>query len=75
MTQRGKWALLLASTAVAAFVSAPAASAEPECDSAESALICKTNGSASIKATPGTLAPPANQPAFPWMGTAAPGAE
>lgn len=75
MTQRGKWALVVAGAAVVAVVSAPAASARPNCESGTNTLVCKTSGSVAIKAEPGTVAPPANQPVFPWMGTAAPGAE
>lgn len=67
MTFRAKAAALLALTVVAG-VSAPAASARPTCQDTNTKTICQTNGSVSIKARPGTLAPPANQPAFPWMG-------
>ena len=59
----------LAATAVAA---APAAQARPTCQDAGVKTICQTNGSVSIKARPGTTAPPANIPVFPWLG--APGA-
>jgi len=68
MTTRGKSALLLAGLAVVAGVSAPAASARPNCQEAGVKTICQTNGSVSIKATPGTRAPIANQPVFPWLG-------
>ncbi len=72
MTSRGKSALVLASLAVVAVISAPAASARPSCQEAGVKTICQTNGSVSIKAVPGTRAPVANQPVFPWLG--APGA-
>lgn len=68
MTTRGKSALVLASLAVAAAVAAPAADARPSCQESGVKTICQTNGSVSIKARPGTLAPPANQPVFPWQG-------
>jgi hypothetical protein len=55
----------LAATAVAA---APAAAARPTCQDAGVKTVCQTNGSVSIKARPGTTAPPANQPVFPWLG-------
>lgn len=72
MTDRRKSALLIASLAVAAVITAPAANARPSCHEAGVKTICQTNGSVSIKARPGTTAPPANQPVFPWLG--APGA-
>ena len=65
---RGTSALVLASFAVVAVVAAPAASARPNCQDSGVKTICQTNGSVSIKARPGTLAPPANQPVFPWQG-------
>jgi hypothetical protein len=68
MTERGKSALLIASLAVVAVVSAPAADARPTCQEAGVKTICQTNGSVSIKARPGTVARPANQPWIPWRG-------
>lgn len=68
MTNRGKYALLMTSLIATAFVSAPIASARPDCHDAGVKSVCQTNGSVSIKARPGTLAPPANQPVFPWLG-------
>lgn len=68
MTDRGKSALLVAGLAVAAFVAAPAADARPTCQDTNTKTICQTNGSVSIKARPGTLAPPGNQIAIPWLG-------
>ena len=68
MATRHKTALLLAGLTVAAGVSAPIASARPTCQSTDFKSICQTNGSVSIKARPGTLAPPANIPVFPWLG-------
>ncbi len=67
-----KTALALAGAAVAAVVLAPAADARPTCQSTDFKTICSTNGSTSIKARPGTTAPPANMPVIPWLG--APGA-
>ncbi|BBY59908.1 hypothetical protein MSAR_30440 [Mycolicibacterium sarraceniae] len=68
MTSRGKSALVLAGLMVAAAVSAPIAYARPNCQEAGVKTICQTNGSVSIKAVPGTRAPVANQPVFPWLG-------
>jgi hypothetical protein len=68
MTTRGKSALLLAGVAVAAVLAAPAANARPTCQQTDFKSICQTNGSVSIKARPGTTAPPANLPVFPWLG-------
>lgn len=68
MTDRGMSALLIAGLAVAALVSAPAANARPTCQDTNSKTVCQTNGSVSIKARPGTLAPPGNQIAIPWLG-------
>ena len=68
MTSRGKSALVMASLVVAAVVSAPVASARPNCQEAGVKTICQTNGSVSFKAVPGTRAPIANQPVFPWLG-------
>ncbi len=62
----------MAGLAVVAGVSAPSAGARPTCQQTDFKSICQTNGSVSIKARPGTTAPPANQPVFPWLG--APGA-
>ena len=65
----GKPALMVAGmAAVAALVSAPGAQARPSCQDAGVKTVCQTNGSVSIKARPGTTAPPANQPVFPWLG-------
>lgn len=65
----GKPALMVAGmAAVAALVSAPSAQARPSCQDAGVKTVCQTNGSVSIKARPGTTAPPANQPVFPWLG-------
>jgi hypothetical protein len=68
MTGRGKTALLMASLVVVSGVSAPPASARPTCQSTPFQTICQTNGSVSIKARPGTVAPPANIPHIPWLG-------
>ena len=68
MTNRRKSAMWIAGLAVAAGVSAPAADARPTCQSTDFKTICQTNGSVSIKARPGTVAPPANMPHIPWIG-------
>ncbi|HPX35901.1 MAG TPA: hypothetical protein PLH92_05375 [Mycobacterium sp.] len=61
-------ALVIAGLAVAAGVAVPAADARPSCQSSDFQTVCQTNGSVSIKARPGTVAPPANQPHIPWLG-------
>lgn len=68
MAIRHKTALLLAGLTVAAGVSAPIAVARPTCQSTDFKSICSTNGSTSIKARPGTVAPPANIPHMPFIG-------
>ncbi|MDH6198904.1 hypothetical protein M2272_005568 [Mycobacterium frederiksbergense] len=68
MTSRGKAALLMATLAAVSTVSAPVAGARPTCQDTATKTICQTNGSVSIKARPGTTAPPANLPVIPWLG-------
>ncbi len=68
MTVPAKAAVLLASVAVAAGVTAPVAAARPTCQDSATKTVCQTSGSTRIKARPGTTAPPANQPVFPWLG-------
>ncbi len=68
MTGPAKMAALVAGVAVVMGISAPVASARPTCQDTNTKTICQTNGSVSIKARPGTTAPPANQPVFPWLG-------
>ncbi len=68
MPKRLGAALLMVSLAVAAGISAPVANARPTCQDTSTKTICSTNGSTSIKARPGTVAPPANQPMMPWFG-------
>jgi hypothetical protein len=68
MTGAAKAAVLVAGLAVVAGISAPVAVARPTCQSTDFKTICQTNGSVSIKARPGTTAPPANLPVFPWLG-------
>lgn len=63
-----KTALVLAGLTVAAGVAAPSAVARPTCQSTDFKSICQTNGSVSIKARPGTVAPPGNMPHIPWFG-------
>ena len=68
MTVRANAAALMAGLIVLAGVSAPVASARPNCQEAGVKTICQTNGSVSIKARPGTVAPPANIPHMPFLG-------
>ena len=68
MTGPAKAAVLVAGLAVVAGLSAPVAVARPTCQDTATKTICQTNGSVSIKARPGTVAPPANLPVFPWLG-------
>ena len=68
MSIRRKTALVAAGLAVAAGVAAPSAMARPTCQSTDFKSICSTNGSTSIKARPGTVAPPGNMPHIPWIG-------
>jgi hypothetical protein len=65
---RTKAAVLMVGLAVVAGVLAPVANARPTCQDTNTKTICQTNGSVSIKARPGTTAPPANLPVFPWLG-------
>jgi hypothetical protein len=59
---------MMVGVAVAAGVAAPVAVARPSCQSNNFTTVCQTNGSVSIKARPGTVAPPANMPHIPWIG-------
>lgn len=69
MTTPGKSALLVASLTVAALVSAPAVDARPTCQSHDvTTTTCSSDGHVSIRSRPGTVAPPANRPVFPWLG-------
>lgn len=68
MRVRSKPAVLVAGLLVASVVSAPFAAARSTCQDSDTKTICQTNGSTAIKARPGTTAPPANQPVFPWLG-------
>lgn len=61
-------ALLVAGLVAAAVASAPVAGARSTCQETDIKSRCETNGSVSIKSRPGTMAPPANQPVFPWLG-------
>ncbi|MGB0973323.1 MAG: hypothetical protein ACPGVG_20580 [Mycobacterium sp.] len=72
MRDRGKSAALLmaglAGVAAVTFVAAPTADARPFCDEAGGTTVCQTNGSTSIKATPGTVfAPPYYRNQIPWQ--------
>ncbi len=68
MSSPAKAATLLVGLAVAAGLCAPNAAARPTCQDAATKTVCQTNGSVSIKARPGTVAPPANMPMIPWLG-------
>ena len=63
MTLRGTSAALLASLAVAGMLSAPVTQARPTCQEAGTNTVCGTRGHVSIKARPGTTAPPGNMTA------------
>jgi len=66
MRNRRTSALVVAGLVVLAGVFAPAADALPSCQSSGTTSTCRTNGSVSIKAQPGTVAPPGNQPGIRW---------
>lgn len=68
MADRRMPALVIAGLAVVAGIAVPAADARPNCHSSDFQTVCQTNGSVSIKARPGTVAPPANMPHIPWLG-------
>ena len=68
MTGRAKAAVLVAGLVVTAGISAPVAGARATCQETDFKTTCQTNGSVSIKSRPGTVAPPANLPVFPWLG-------
>ena len=68
MTVRNKPALLMAGVMALTLIEAPVADARPTCQSTHTMSICQTNGSTSIKARPGTVAPPGNMPHMIWFG-------
>ena len=68
MTARRKSALLMTGVTAVTVIVAPVADARPTCQSTHTMSICQTNGSTSIKARPGTVAPPGNLPHMPWWG-------
>ncbi len=68
MALKSKTALMVAGLTVAAGLAAPTAAARPTCQSTDFKTICATNGSTSIKARPGTVAPPGNMPHIMWFG-------
>ena len=70
MAHRRTSVLVMASAVVVAGIAMPAADARPNCQSSDFQTVCQTNGSVSIKARPGTVAPPANMPHIPWLGQA-----
>lgn len=74
-SRTGKAALALASVLGASFLSVPAAQARPTCQGTDVQTTCETSGSVSIKVRPGTAAPPANLPVYPWLGAPVPGAD
>lgn len=68
MTFRTKPALFMVGVTALTVIIAPVADARPTCQSTHTTSICQTNGSVSIKARPGTVAPPGNMPHIPWFG-------
>jgi hypothetical protein len=69
MTFSGKTTLMIAGLTVAAgVVATPVAVARPTCQSTDFKSVCSTRGSVSIKARPGTVAPPGNMPHIPFFG-------
>ena len=70
MTHRKTSVLVMASVVVVGGIAMPSADARPNCQSSDFQTVCQTNGSVSIKARPGTVAPPANMPHIPWLGQA-----
>ena len=68
MTSHRAVALVVAGLAAASLISAAIANARPTCQESDTKTVCQTRGSTAIKAKPGTLAPPANQPSIPWIG-------
>lgn len=60
-------AMIMAGVTAAEVMMPPIASARPTCQSTPTTTICETNGSVSIKARPGTVAPPAAVPFIPWF--------
>lgn len=72
MTVRRKSALVMAGVLAVTVMEAPVADARPTCQSTHTMSICETNGSVSIKARPGTVAPPGNMPFIPWFGVRGP---
>ena len=65
---RSKSALFMVGVTAVSLINAPVADARPTCQSTDTMSICQTNGSVSIKARPGTVAPPGNMPHIPWFG-------
>lgn len=66
MTVLNKPALLTVAVLVVTLIAAPVADARPTCQSTPFTTICETNGSVSIKARPGTVAPPVDTPQVRW---------
>lgn len=60
-------AMIMAGVTVAEMMMPPVAGARPTCQSTPTQTICQTNGSTSIKARPGTVAPPGNLPHIFWF--------
>ena len=67
MAARGKLALFMVGLAALEVILPPVAHARPTCQSTHTTTICETNGSVSIKARPGTVAPPGNMPHVLWF--------
>ncbi len=64
---QGKLAMLVVGVAVAAGVLAPVAAALPNCQTVGQTSTCRTNGSVSIKTTPGRSVAPSQ--GIPWFIT------
>lgn len=67
VSSKSALALAMAGLTAVEIMIPPVASARPTCQTTSTMTICETNGSVSIKARPGTVAPPANMPVFPWF--------
>lgn len=66
MGAKSALAMVMVGLTVVEVAIAPVADARPTCQSTPTKTICETNGSVSIKARPGTVAPPGNMPHVVW---------
>ncbi len=67
VSSKSALAVVLSGLAVVEVMMPPLAGARPTCRSTPTTTICETNGSVSIKARPGTVAPPGNLPHVFWF--------